>query len=367
MDFKFSKGADDQIQIDGGAPKKNQSALLVLLLILVGGFSYIYFFTGLINPQPEPPAVPAPAPQAVKKPLPPRDGEPVVKKDVVPAETANAAKAAAAPQPAAASAPAVKKDTPPPKPAAPVAPVAAKPVTPNPPVKGAVAPQNSAAKAPEKKEPVSLKGGEQKKADTKPVAVVPKSKEVGKAAEKKVEDRKQAVSDQKVKKAASAKQASFEGASVKESEKGSWTVQVGSYALEEALATDLVLVRKAGLEANVQSGARKKTPMNRLQSAEFSDREAAMQELAKMKKYTSDAFLVDNAGKFVVYAGSYLLDSRAASEKERLASAGFKLAIKRVDVAIPTKVLNAGTFSSKKSAEEALLKLKNAGLKATLK
>lgn len=354
MDFKFSKGSDDQMPMEGDAPKKKQSALLVLLLILLGGFSYIYFFTGLINPQPEQaPATPS-APQVVKKPLPPRDGE---VPGAAPAETSKIAAAPSAPVPAA-------------KPAAPAT-AAAPTVKPAPaaPAKAVVPAQPVVAKAPEKKEPVAPAKTEQKKAEPKPATGEQKPKgAVAKAVEKKTEETKKDGAEQKVKKtAALPKQSDGQIATAKQSEKGSWTVLVGSYLLEEALAKDLVAIRKAGLEANVQPGARKKTPMNRLQSAEFADRETAQQELAKIKKHTSDAFVIDNGGKFVVYAGSYLLDSRAASEKDRLASAGFKLSIKKVDVAIPTRMLTAGTYTSKKSAEEAVNKLKKAGLKATIK
>ena len=50
MDFKFSKNSDDSQQ-ESPDEKRKQSTLLVLLLILVGGFAYLYFFTGLIKPQ----------------------------------------------------------------------------------------------------------------------------------------------------------------------------------------------------------------------------------------------------------------------------------------------------------------------------
>ena len=76
--------------------------------------------------------------------------------------------------------------------------------------------------------------------------------------------------------------------------------------------------------------------------------------------------MVDSAGMHVVYAGSYLLESRAGSEKERLAAAGFKLTVKRADVSIPTKNLTAGSFAEKGAAEGVLKKLRAAGVKATL-
>lgn len=68
----------------------------------------------------------------------------------------------------------------------------------------------------------------------------------------------------------------------------------------------------------------------------------------------------------MVYAGSYLLDARALSEKERLKAVGFNLTLKRADVSIPTKNLIAGSFADKKVADETLKKLRAAGVKATL-
>jgi cell division septation protein DedD len=147
---------------------------------------------------------------------------------------------------------------------------------------------------------------------------------------------------------------------------GNWTVLVGNYILEDALAVDLARVRKAGLEAFVVPGPKKKTHMNRLLLAEFTDRDSAQAELAKLKRFTSDAFMADSAGMHIVYAGSYLLDKRAASEKERLAAAGFKLTVIRADVSLATKNLTAGSFAEKKAAEEALKKLRAADVKATL-
>ena len=142
-----------------------------------------------------------------------------------------------------------------------------------------------------------------------------------------------------------------------------WVVVAGPYLLEEVLAYDLAKVRKAGFSATVQQGGRRKTSMHRLFLAQYGDRAAAQGELDKLKKITSDAFVLDHAGQHTVYAGSYLLNSRATSEKERLAAAGFTLTVKRIDVAIPSKRLFAGTYRDKVAAESAAHKLRKAGLK----
>jgi cell division septation protein DedD len=147
---------------------------------------------------------------------------------------------------------------------------------------------------------------------------------------------------------------------------GRWTVVIGPYLLEETLASDLTKVRKAGLGATIQSTVRKKAAMNRLFLTQFDDRAAAQAELDKLKRYTSDAFILEHGGRHAVYAGSYLLDSRAQSEKERLAAAGFNLTLKRSDVAIPSRRLVVGTYHDRIAAENVQKKLKGAGLKGTL-
>ena len=132
------------------------------------------------------------------------------------------------------------------------------------------------------------------------------------------------------------------------------------------MATDLARVRKAGFEAFVVPAGLKKTHMNRLLLAEFTDRATAQAEFEKLKRYTSDAFIIDSAGMHMVYAGSYMLDAPAASEKERLAAAGFGLTLKRADVSIPSKNLTAGSFADKKTADDVIKKLRAAGVKASL-
>jgi cell division protein FtsN len=106
--------------------------------------------------------------------------------------------------------------------------------------------------------------------------------------------------------------------------------------------------------------------MNRLLVSEFSDRASAQSALEKLKRHTSDAFIIEQGGKFAVYAGSYLQSESARSEKERLNSAGFSVTVKHTDIAIPTQSLSVGPFKSKKGADAALAKLKSAGIQAKL-
>ncbi len=330
MDIKFSKDSGNSEQ-EAHGEKKNQNALLVLLLVLVGGFTYIYFFTDLIKPQetPKTAELSAPAPQIVKIPLPARDGSPVVPGVKTPekVETPNAAATAPVTPAAPAAKPAVPAkpvQVPTTKPAAAIKPV------PTPAVKAAPLPANVKEKT---KKTITTKT-----ADTKPAVAAKKSIQA------------KAPNDAKAKKPSTAP----------------WSVMVGNYVLEETLAADMGRVRKAGFKPAIKPAVRKKTMMSRLFVSEHSDRVAAQSTLEKLNRYTSDAFVLEQGGKFAVYAGSYLQKEAASSEKERLKAAGITATVKHADIAIPTQSLSVGPFKNKKEAETALGRLKSAGIKATL-
>lgn len=353
MDFKFSKDSGNSQQDEANGEKKNQSALLVLLLILVGGFAYLYFFTALIKPQEAEKAAiaPAAAPQAVKMPLPARDGEPAAHDGKTP-EKAEASKAAAAPVTAAA--PAAKSAA---APAKPVSALTAKP-----------------APVPAKPQEEPKKVESAKPADKKPQPSQVAEKSGVKVAATRPEAKKPAVADKKSDQAKDgAKKAPSVGhtkpapaAKAKITVSDTWSLVVGNYVLEEALSADMGRVRKAGFEPIVRPSVRKKMTMSRLFVSEFNDRTSAQSTLEKLKRHTSDAFVMEQGGRFAVYAGSYLQGEAASSEKERLKEAGFTAVVKRADIAIPSQSLSVGPFKGKKAADSALGKLKSAGIKAAL-
>ncbi len=359
MEFKFSNESDNSQQ---KAPddKKSQSALVLLLLILVGGFTYIYFFTGLIKPQEAQKAAEAPAaaPKIVKIPLPSSGGE-VVKPNEKAVATSEIPKVVAS------AVPAVKPAATPVAPASPAkpapAPVAAPIVT-------AVAPPP----APKPKEEIK-KSAAVKPTEKAHLPATAPEKKAGPAAPK-IEAKKTAEADKKgapVKEAlkkptANGTSKAKVDVSTKPAVGGSWSIVVGNYVLEEALAADLGRVRKSGFEPIVKPGNRKKAAMNRLFVSDFNDRASAQSTLEKLKQLTSDAFVIEQGGKFAVYAGSYLQSEAANSEKERLKAAGFKTTVKHIDLAIPSQSLSVGPFTSKKAADIARGKLKNVGLKTTI-
>ena len=367
MDFKFGKNSDDAAGVKQAVTgeKNRQTGLLVVLLMLVAGGGYMYFFTDLIKPAVEQKPAEPPAPQVVKKPLPAGTVPAAEKKDSV-----------ATPAPVAQTAPAAQ-------PAKEPAKAAQEPVKPEPAKAAVVKPQAAAAdaKAPKTaealKQTAAAKPADGQKAaaasDRKPTAAEKKGAETSgvrkTAAAKPVAEKGKAApaaakSAAVQTKAAKAPKSAGKTAVAAKTAAGPWTVVVGSYLLEDAMAADLAKVRKAGLQAEVKPGGRKKTAMHRLLLAEYPDRAAAQAALDKLKKNTSDAFVMGQGGKYAVYAGSYLLERRAVSEKERLSAAGYALTIKSADVSIQAKSLTAGTFPDKKSADAAVARLKAEGLKA---
>lgn len=341
MEFKFGQDSSDSQPENAPVEKKNQNALLVLLLVLVGGFAYLYFFTSLIRPLEEPKPAPAPAaaPQAVKMPLPPR----------VDAPAAADTKTPAPPAPPKTAVPAV----PPVPPAKPAATAAAVPAAP--PV--AAKPKEEAKKTPDKK-PQPPAVADKKPASGAATTAANKAAATGKKSDPAKDNTKKAVAAVQTKPKPAAKPQ-------KVATPDSLVLVVGNYVLEEALSSDMARVRKAGFEPVVKSGTRKKSNMNRLFVAEYSERVAALAMLEKLKRHTADAFVIEQGGKFAVYAGSYLRSESARSEKERLKSAGFATTLKHSGIAIPSQTLSVGPFDTRKAADAALRKLTSAGVKAT--
>jgi len=324
MDFKFDAGSKGDAAHQG-QDKGRQTLLLVLLLLLLGGFGYLYFFTGLIRPQ-EQPVAPPPVPQVVKQPLPARDG--------VQAQMSSAVQPVAVP--VAGTAPAAVPAAVPALPAAGAAKPSAAPATLQPaskPVVPAVKPVAPVVK-PAAQKPVVA---------TKPAASTP-------AVVPQVATKKAPVSKPALKPVAPAKTG------------GPWTVVVGNYVLEEKLAADMARVKAAGLTPVMTSGQRHMTTMHRLKYADYADRAMALQAVEMLKRTAGDGFALQRSGKHEVFAGSYAQLASAQAEQQRLAAAGITVSIQKSQVGVPSRKLTAGTYTSRALAESTLKKLKQAGI-----
>lgn len=330
MDFKFNNEPTEGEAQGQPQEKGRQTGMVVLLLLLLGGFGYLYFFTGLIRPQEQPPA-PQPPPQVVKQPLPSRDAAPVEaekageQKAQVTPPTATPATPAAKPvqKPADAKVAAVPSAKPEEKKPAP-----AKPVAKPEPVKAAAAP------AVKKPEPVKT-------------AVPAKQPEKGVVEAKPAQSRQA----EPVRKVAAAPK-----------KNGPWTVVAGLYVVEEVLAEDLTKVKKAGFTPLMTSGPKRPVAMNRLFYSEYNSKVEAQQAVERLQRAAGSGFSAQRGTKHEVYAGSYAVLSGAQAEQQRLAAAGVTVSIKKAQVPLASRKLTAGTFTDRKAADDAVKKLKAAGI-----
>lgn len=350
---------DVEFEPNANEPKReggNTRLLLLVLLLLVAVFGYLYYFTGLIKPREEAKAPEAVQPAQVKQPIPPR---PVEK----PAETSAAAK------------PEEKKGE------------AAKPLA----DKGK--PETSKSAPAEPPQPAKAEGGQPKKEGAKPVVVAKAAppgeqkkngtaspeKGKGAAAEpSKKEAKNDAAPPEKKKTVAKEKTGKTKIASAAAAKKhavakkpeskgtGEYTLRIGEYVVADAMERDKEKVQDSGFTPLVKEGPKKKEPMVRLFLGEFDDQESAKRELARLHDATVEGFVLNEGGKYRVYAGSYFLHERAVKEQKRLTALGIKPSLRKASVSVPTLLLTAGKFSNREDAVKAAAKLKLKGLRAAV-
>lgn len=315
------------VEFDGQESKvagKNRGALLVLL-ILVGGFAYLYFFTSLIVPHEVPPAVTPVETPEVKQSMPPK----VPAQSPVGAPVTPDAKKTAEVKPLPVAAPAQT-----------VKPAAVKPATaPQAGAKPAAPPAPAAAKkevtAPHKNEPKTVKAVEQKTAKPSQKKAEPKA---GKAS------------------AAPAVKA------VARKKPESYTIVVGEFpGGEEAAAVEAKLA-KLGMKPAARQETKKTRSMHRLYFGAYTDYEAYSAALDKLRQVAKGAFGIEKDGKYSLYAGSFSSKERAEKEKKDLLAKGFTLQIQQVVLSLSTVRITVGQFSAKAEADRAAAKIKGEGL-----
>jgi outer membrane biosynthesis protein TonB len=305
---------------------KNKVSLLILLL-LVGAFVYLYFFTSLIVPHqavaPKPPA----ATPEVKQNMPPR-----------PAETGTPAAAdTKKPEEAkpAAAVPAIPAAPPAAKPAAP-APAAAKP---------APAPPPAAAKTvPPAPAPV-------KKAEAPPAKAVEAKPPVKK------EEPKSA-------KAAATAEPAKTGAAEKplKRKEAAYVLAVGEFPAWPEVAAAEAKLEKHGVKPILKQVSQKGREMHRLYVNSFSDYDAYAAELENVKRVAAGSFGIEKDGTYSVYAGSYSSSVLAQQEIKRLQGKGIKTTIQKTVFPGTLIKVTAGLFTTKAAADKAAAALAKDGL-----
>ena len=343
--FKKKSSEFDEQENQGSGKSKGS---LLVLLVLLAGFAYLYFFTSLIVPHETPPAKVPDVSTEVKQSLPPKPA--VLPANPVPADAKKPEEA----KPAAPPAPPAVKPTAPPvvvpapvKPAAPAAaaPASAKPAAPVP------APQPSAAAKPANLPPVP--------ATPKKEAAVPLKKEAPKPA--KAAEQKPAQAVQPKKEIKSAK-APAPAKPVVRKKPESYTIFAGEFpAGEEAAAAEAKLARLA-IKPVTRQETKKSKSMNRLFYGAYTDYDAYSAELDKLRQSAKGAFGVEKDGKYYLYAGSFSSKERVEKERKDLAAKGITLQAQLVILPLSTVRLTAGKFVAKGEADKAAARMKGAGL-----
>jgi cell division protein FtsN len=371
MPKDFFQEVDD----DGGTKGSIRQGILIVLLLLTAALGYLYFFTGLIKPREQITAVPPAKVAPVKQPLPPRpdqggmEQQTAAKPEDKQPGPATALKTAAPPaspetKPAVAPAP---KTTVAPAPKTTVAPAPKTAVAPTP--KPAVAPAPKTAVAPVPKptvapasKPVQAPVQKGVKAEEKPAAKVQAKAPAVPApppakAQKEIKTKPAAVAagkvDNKVKPAVAGKGTAT---------KGRYTLLAGEFASDrETEKVRLKLVKQGITDVSVRK-IKKDETMHRLFLADFDSHEAAAAELRKLQPETGSAFILNEKGRYALYAGSYLHERGAAAEQKRLAGKGVKLTLKSVMVALPISEVTAGSYPAIEDAQKEATRLKKKGI-----
>jgi cell division septation protein DedD len=156
------------------------------------------------------------------------------------------------------------------------------------------------------------------------------------------------------------------GKTVSVKEGKGFTLVVGTYVLPSTLRADKAKLEKAGVHPSVAVGPKKNQPMNRLVVAEYDSYTTAQAELDRVKKASKDAFLLQENGKFTIYAGSYYRHDRAVEEQERLRAQGFAPILKKAVAPVGSSKLTVGGFPTREAAQGEAARLRKLGFKPFL-
>jgi len=341
----------------------NSKVSLLILLVLVGAFAYLYFFTSLIVPhETAAPKAPAATPE-VKQSMPPRPAEPGA--PAAPAAPPAAATQAEETKPAAVAAPATPAAQPAAKPAAPAAAApAAKPAAPPPApaaAKPAPAQQPPAAKA---AQPAATPPAA-KAAAPAPAAAPATAKKTGAPTAKAVEAKPAVKKDEpKSAKAAVPAEPAKTAAAEKSHKKkaAAFVIAAGEFPAGAAVAAAEAKLEKHGVKPVLKQVSQQGREMNRLFVSSFNDYDAYSGELERIRQTAKSAFGIEKDGKYSIYAGSFSATALAEAEKKRLQGKGIKAEIQKTVLPGTTVKMTAGAFPTRAAADKAAAALAQDGL-----
>jgi len=351
--------------VAGGSAK----GVLLVLLALAVCFGYFYYFTDMLRPKEETPMQYQVYPAEVKKPLPERPSQPVAANLEGSAPPASSLPEQPADpdvsQPSGGNAPEVASNTQARQGEIPVAPAAK-------PTQKAVTAADKKLPAPAAQQqapkPATRAAGKPAAAAQKTAAAKTPSKEPARSSA----DKKTALASAKTETASAGKASVDRKQKTAKAEAGeersaagrqgaNYTLIVGTYVLKSTLLAAKSKLEHAGFKPVVTPGRKKNEPMNRLILAEFASYSSASSELERVRKSSRDAFILQENGRYVVYAGSYFDQERAAREQDRLRREGFAPIVKKSSAPVQTYTLSSGGFATREQAEKEAARLRKLG------
>jgi len=161
------------------------------------------------------------------------------------------------------------------------------------------------------------------------------------------------------------KKAPEKGQAAKESQPGLFRLESGEILSARKADQVVAELKKAGFTSVEKKLNHEDRTMQRLFVAEYDDVQAARDEQQKLSKTADGVFVLPLNGKYQVYAGSYELEKRAASERDRLAAKGLQVTVRKASVKVPVYRVTAKA-KMKSKADEMAARLKKAGVGASV-
>ena len=140
-------------------------------------------------------------------------------------------------------------------------------------------------------------------------------------------------------------------------------MEIGTFVTAAELARVKQLLAEVGLAPVISPGPKVPTAMTRLFDGTFHDYRKAKTRLAQLRGAGVDPFLLrGKGGSYRLYADSYAEREVALRERRRLAARGFDLTLETAQVLLPSRLVTAGSFTSRAAAAAAVSRLKARGL-----
>jgi cell division septation protein DedD len=147
--------------------------------------------------------------------------------------------------------------------------------------------------------------------------------------------------------------------------KGSaYTLLIGEFPGDSDIGAVSMLLKKHGVSPTRTDQVKRLQPMYRLFLANFDDHETADKEFQTLRQRAPAAFITKENGKFSVFAGSFMNETRAIVEQQRLALEQINLVRQTAQVNVTLTRVTAGTFSDGTAAAMKARQLQKYGVHA---